>query len=146
MNIKIKTDPSLNNDEIVITANRPTNEVKAIASLIANYASNRIPVYRDKDILFVAIRDIEYFYTDGKKVCIDTEDGKFDVKYKIYELEDMLDNNIFVKIEQGVIANIKKITNIKLLINGTMQIRFASGNTQYASRRCVSEIKKRLGI
>ncbi len=146
MNIKIKTDNTLGTDEIIISANTATEELKAIAHLIANYTSNKIPAFREKDIILLNIMDIEYFYTDGKKVCVDIRSGKYDVKYKIYELENILPGDVFVKIEQGVIANIKKIKNIKLMLNGTMQINFLSGNTQYASRRCVSEIKRRLGV
>ena len=58
----------------------------------------------------------------------------------------MLSNFGFVKIEQGVVANTAKIKKVKPLFNGTMEILFFSGRKQYASRRSVAEIKRRLGI
>ena len=146
MNVKVELDGTLKTDEIIIKVNKMTSELSDVVKLLSGIDKNKIPVFRDKEIYFRNVYDIEYFYTENKKVCIDTESGKYEVKYKIYELEEKFCSMGFVKIEQGVIANIRKIKNIKMLFNGTMQITFLSGNIQYASRRSVSQIKKRLGI
>lgn len=146
MTVRFEADSSLGDDEIIIKAGRMTEEVAAAMRLIGGMENNKLLVFRDREMFFVNISDIEYFYTENKKVFADTADGKYEVRYKIYELEDMLCSRSFLKIEQGVIANTDKIKNIRILFNGTMQITFASGNIQYASRRCVSQIKKRLGI
>ena len=146
MHVKVETDSSLKNNEIIIKANKANGELAQIINLLNSIDENKIPAFRDKEIFFINVKDIEYFYTENKKVFIDFKTGKYEIKYKIYELEEKFCAERFVKIEQGVIANTDKIKNIKMLFNGTMQITFLSGNVQYASRRCVSQIKKRLGI
>lgn len=146
MTVRFEADSSLGDGEVIIKACKMTNEITAAMRLMNGMENNKLPVFRDKEIFFADISDIEYFYTENKKVFADTAGGKYEVRYKIYELEDMLCSGSFLKIEQGVIANTDKIKNIRILFNGTMQITFANGNIQYASRRCVSQIKKRLGI
>ena len=146
MTVRFETDSSLEDGEIIIKANKITEEVPDAVKIISGIEKNKIPAFKDKEIFFIGINEIEYFYTENKKVFAHTGTDKYEVRYKIYELEDMLCYASFVKIEQGVIANTDKIKNLKMMFNGTMQVTFISGSTQYASRRCVSQIRKRLGI
>ena len=99
MYVKVETDSSLKNGEIIIKANKANGELAQIVNLLNSIDENKIPAFRDKEIFFINVKDIEYFYTENKKVFIDFKTGKYEIKYKIYELEEKFCASRFVKIE-----------------------------------------------
>ena len=52
----------------------------------------------------------------------------------------------FLRISNSVIANIDKIKNFEITLNGTLCIKFTNGDVEYSSRRYVGKIKKYLGL
>lgn len=80
-----------------------------------------------------------------------TRDGphrfrNFTLKLKLYELEQMLGETSFVRISNSVIANLNCIKNISIAFNGTLEVKFKDGSTEFVSRRYVSKIKEYLGL
>ena len=74
-----------------------------------------------------------------------TENEKFKIKSRLYQLEEKLDNN-FVKINQSCIANIKKIDRFKATVGGSLTVVFENGYVDFVSRRKLKNVKERLGL
>ena len=146
MKIRFDIDKTINETEVIIRCKCKTSETEKIISFFNELENIKIQGFLNKEICFISPCDAEYFYTENKRVYTDLGNDKYEIRHKIYELEAMLSNFGFVKIEQGVVANTAKIKKVKPLFNGTMEILFFSGRKQYASRRSVAEIKRRLGI
>ena len=146
MKVELKTDPNIKEPFAVITTPEITKEIFEVKEFLEAKADKRITVYSEGENYLIEPDDIYYFFTEGKKIFCKTESEFFEVKYKIFEIEEKFCYFKFVKLSQGVVANISKIKNIKVLFNGTMEVRFVNGDMQYASRRSVSEIKRRLGV
>ena len=64
----------------------------------------------------------------------------------MYELEDRLDKNSFVRISNSEIINLKKVKGFDLSFTGTICVKMKNGRVTYVSRRYVSKIKQVLGI
>ncbi len=146
MKIRFDIDETINETEVIIRCKSKTSETERIISFFNEFENIKIQGFLNKEICFIDPHNIEYFYTENKRIYTELDEEKYEIKYKIYELEAMLSDIGFVKIEQGVVANIAKIKKVKPLFNGTMEILFFSGRKQYASRRSVAEIKRRLEI
>ena len=89
--------------------------------------------------------EIECFITVEDKVYAVTKDKKYQVKKRLYELNEMFDN-IFTYINQGCLANLKKVDHFEASIGGSLLVVFKSGYKDYVSRRQLKNIKERIGI
>ena len=90
--------------------------------------------------------DIFRIYTGNQKVYIQTLQGEYAIRYRLYELEEALDKKQFLRISNSEIVNVKKIRDIDLSITGRICIRFLNDTQTYVSRRYIPKIKKSLGI
>ena len=95
---------------------------------------------------FSLINDIYSIYAENKKVYARTKDKKYIVNHRLYELEEILDGNKFVRISNSAIINIYKIENLEASINGMITINFKNGEKEYISRRYLKKVKKILDI
>lgn len=146
MKIEVKIDETLKESKIVIFTNEITNEVQEI---INKLKSNQNKVYtgtREQKVYLLNPKDIFYFYAEGQKVLVKTEDQTLQVKLKLYEIEEQTNGTSFIRISNSVIANIDKIKNLEMSLNGTLCIKFTNGDIEYSSRRYVGKIKKYLGL
>ena len=73
------------------------------------------------------------------------QDEKFQVKLRLYEIEDIVDEN-FIKINQSCIANIRQIEKVQATFSGSLSVVFKNGYTDYISRRNLKAVKERLGV
>ena len=75
-----------------------------------------------------------------------TEKRQYRLRERLYELEEILDSDSFVRISNSEIVNVKKIIRLDTSITGTIRM-YMKGDTQtFVSRRYVSRIKKTLKL
>jgi DNA-binding LytR/AlgR family response regulator len=146
LKVEVKIDEALEENKIVIFTNKVTNEVEEIINKFKDSQNKVYTGTRDQKIYLLNPKDIFYFYAENQKVLMKTEDQTLQVKLKLYEIEEQINGTNFVRISNSVIANIDKIKNFEISLNGTLCIKFINGDTEYSSRRYVSKIKKYLGL
>ncbi len=78
---------------------------------------------------------------DGKTYAV-IEGKKYLLKMRLYELEAILPE-YFIKINKSSLANEKKIARFSVAFSGAIDVLFDSGFSEYVSRRCFAEIKRR---
>ncbi len=101
--------------------------------------------YKDKNIIKLSPSDVFCFTVEDNKVYAVCEKEKYQIKQRLYLLEEILDRD-FVKINQSCIANIRKISKFDTSITGTLMISFKNGYRDYVSRRQLKKVKERVGL
>ena len=101
--------------------------------------------YKDKNIVKLSPSDVFCFTVEDNKVYAICEKEKYQIKQRLYLLEEILDRD-FVKINQSCIANIRKISKFDTSITGTLMISFKNGYRDYVSRRQMKKVKERIGL
>lgn len=89
-------------------------------------------------------KDIHFFHTENDSVLAVNSDGSYKLKEKLYELEDILPSNKFIRLSKSVIANLHELSRFEASFNGTLCVYFKSGVKEYVSRTYVSAIKDAL--
>lgn len=149
MQIDIEIDPTVKDTKVLITAKEKNQFINDLVDVLSNYSKKKITsltAYINDKVFFIDVAEILRIYTANQKVYIQTSEAEYLIKYRLYELEDLLDSKRFLRISNSEIVNIKKISNIDLNIIGKICIHL-SGNIQtYVSRRYIPKIKKSLGI
>ncbi|SES36913.1 LytTR family DNA-binding domain-containing protein [Psychrobacillus sp. OK032] len=88
--------------------------------------------------------DIHYFHTEKEAVVAVTSTGSYKLKEKLYELEEILPSNKFIRLSKSVIANLHELSRFEASFNGTLCVYFKSGMKEYVSRTYVTSIKEAL--
>ena len=143
MKFRLVIDKSID-EEVVVYAHSESELTSEIKRLVENTPSH-IMGFKNEEILPLVIGDINCFSVSDSKVYALTDNDRFFVKERIYELEAMLGEG-FVKINQSCIANTKKILRFSASIGGALQVTFKNGYRDYVSRRQLKTVKKRMGL
>lgn len=149
MKVGINIDHSVEEVEVLITAQEQSRTVNALYEHIVEFdkkSFETLTAYRDDIAKIVNMTDVFRIYTGNQKVYIQTHQGEYAIRYRLYELEAALDKKQFLRISNSEIVNIKKIRDIDLSIIGRICIRFEDNTQTYVSRRYIPKIKKSLGI
>ena len=149
MKVGINIDGSIEETEVLITAKEHSRTVDALYEHIVDYdrkTLENLTGYKDDTARIINVMDVFRICTGNQKVYVQTHQGEYTIRYRLYELEGILDKKQFLRISNSEIANIKKIRDIDLSITGRICIRFADNSQTYVSRRYIPKIKKSLGI
>ena len=90
--------------------------------------------------------DIYRVFAISGKVFAETNHGEYALRLRLYEVEQRLDSQFFVRISNSDIVNLKQVKNFDLSFTGTICITLSNGTITYVSRRSVVKIKQLLGI
>ncbi|MHC1748581.1 MAG: LytTR family DNA-binding domain-containing protein [Cellulosilyticaceae bacterium] len=146
MKIEIQIDSAIQEDKLVIYTKQITDEIQKLIKKLENECIEVITGVYEEKIYILKPDDINYFYAEEQKILAKTTDKVIQVKLKLYEIENILEEKGFLRISNSVIANINKIDNIEMSFNGVMCIRFKNGDKEYSSRRYVKKIKESLAL
>ena len=141
MKLKVIIDKE-KEEEVVVTAHQRTALIDEIEALISKH-TDRIPGYTEDDIKMLSASEIECVTVlDGKTYAIDSKNRRYRLKYRLYELEAVLPSS-FIRINKSTLANEARLDRFAVTIAGSVDAVFKCGYTEYVSRRCFAQIKRR---
>ena len=129
-------------EEVVITAHNRTPLIDEIEALISKH-TDRIPGYTEDDIQMLSVSEIECITVlDGKTYAIDVKNRRYRLKQRLYELEAVLPPS-FIRINKSTLANEARLDKFRVTVAGSVDAVFKCGYTEYVSRWCFAQIKRR---
>ncbi|HKM35791.1 MAG TPA: LytTR family DNA-binding domain-containing protein [Lachnospiraceae bacterium] len=145
MKIRIWTDERYKEPEIVICTEKQTEYITRIRDTIQHALNTTLTGYCRDMAQILICDDIIRIYAEKDKVLAECQTGIYTMKEKLYELEDKLDKNTFIRISRSEIVNIRRVDKLDTSLTGTIKIYLEGGIITYVSRRNVSKIKDILG-
>ena len=91
------------------------------------------------------INEIYEIYTEGNKTYAATEKEIFQIKFRLYQIEEK-EIETFIKINQSCLINKQYIASFKSSIAGSILVKLKNGKSEYISRRQVKNVMERMGI
>ena len=131
-------------ERVLIYAHDRTRLVEDIESLVLSSEIDLTGSY-DSEIIKIDINDVVCFISDNNKVYALIGDKKYQIKYRLYQIEE-LNLNMFIKINQSCLANKTKIKRFENTIGGALKVVFKNGYIDFISRRELKNVKKRMGL
>ena len=92
----------------------------------------------------IALPDILYIEAVDDKTFIYLRNSCYESRRRLYEFENILPSDNYVRISKSVIVNLMKITSIKPALNGRFMCQLINDEKIIISRKYVPEIKERL--
>ena len=132
-------------EELITARVKKGNDLTAkIETLVKEYAGeSKIVGFTEDETIILELQEIECVTVIDNKIWAITENGKFLIKSRLYEVEKILPFS-FIKINKSSVANINKIKKFISTYSGSVNVEFKSGYTDYVSRRCLTQVKRRL--
>lgn len=146
MKIRIEVDNEIAEEEVLIRCRQLNSEVMKIQKLLEQAAvkSNQFVFLKGETEYYLPNEDILFFETDGGMVYAHTADDVFQVKYKLYELEELLPR-AFLRISKSAIVNTDKIYSIQRNLTASSLIAFQHTHKEiYVSRSYYKVLKNKL--
>lgn len=146
MQIEIRINKACPQPKIIIEIAQMTEEISNIVKRISDDAPLVILGF-DGDIAKVLdTKEIIRIAAFSGKVLALTPEAEYTLKIRLYEAEERLKNNKFVRISNSEIINLEKVQSFDLSFTGTICVKLSNGVITYVSRRYVAKIKQLLGI
>ena len=144
MKIRIELDDGLDEIEVVIRAGQLSAELEQIQQALSQVNRPQLVFYKGNREYFLDLTDILFFETDGSRVFGHSRDNAYEVKFKLYELEDCLPP-YFCRISKSSIVNTRSIYSLEKSFSGTSIIHFYDTVKQiHVSRHYYQLLKEKL--
>lgn len=144
MKVEIKSVNSYEDEQAVINAVKITEDIQSAIDILGNNC-RVIPVICDDENVMCQTNQIYYIESVDKRTYVYTKERCYETRYRLYELEKLL-NSFFFRSAKAMIINIRKIKSVKSEINGRMTAELLNGEKVIIARSYVKDLKERLGI
>ena len=145
MRIIIETPQPNDEDVVIVRCSAP--DPRLISMLLAFQTANtELTGYLDDKIVRLNYQDVYYFEANENRVFAYCHSKVYEVKYKLYELEELYAPLDFVRCSKSLIVNMEKIESLAPLFSGKLEAHLKNGEKIVISRQYVPSLKAKLGI
>lgn len=146
MKVHIEVDDSMPKDEVLIRCGRADESIQNICQLILEHGVTEpnITFYKGNREFYFPLNNVLFFETEGEHIYAHTEDDTYLIKYRLYELEEILPRS-FVRVAKSTIVNASKVYSVTRNITSASLLQFSGSHKQiYASRYYYKDLQQRL--
>lgn len=146
LKVKIHLNREMNGDPYAqIVTNKITPAIDMLADSIRKISfTPTLIAYKFGWKPAIPVSEIIRIYTENKIVVCITADSKYKLRSRIYQLENILPKNIFIRISSSEIVNLNQVKQFDLTAAGMFKVMFKNGNSTFASRRYIKKIQEAL--
>ncbi len=144
MKVTLKKVKDIADESAVISASEVTESISAAIALL-ECGESVLSGYKEGEFYPCPISRIYYIEATDDKVFAYTKDDCLELKSRLYELEEKLDQRFF-RCSKSMICNVRKIKSIRAEENSRMLATLLNEEKIVINRNYVKELKKRLGL
>lgn len=143
MELKVTRIPKKEKEMLEIRCHEVSVEVREIVSFVKS-RQGVISGKKDGNIYEIPISDILYIEVVDNHSFVYTEADYYEISMRIYEIEEMLGDSFFVRVQKGMVLNIMMISSIKPGLSGRYVALLKNKEEVIISRNYVPNFKKTL--
>ena len=140
---KITKTPTNQPEIVEIHCHKVSDEVKEIIAYVKS-RQGQLTGSMDDMQFEIPVGDIFYIESVDNKTFAYTQSEVYELRQKLYEVEDLLREKHFLRTSKSTLLNLMKISAIKPALNGRFTAVLFSGEETVISRKYVPELKKAL--
>lgn len=146
MKVRFQLEENCGEPEVILRAREETEELRSLKAAIRDAAEDALLGFRDGQARRLFCRDVVRVYAERDRVLAECGGETYSLREKLYELEEKLARDRFVRISRFELVNLRKIEKLDLSVTGTIRLHLRGGAETYVSRRNVARIKSILGL
>lgn len=145
MKITVKEKTELKEIKVEIECPSINNEVENLITYL-NKFEKKVKGYLGEKTFLIDIKDILYIETVDKKTFLYVVDNFYESKNKLYEIEEELQGNGFMRISKKLIVNLNRVSKISPDFSRRLILTLDNEEKIVVSRGFVSAFKKELEL
>ena len=145
MKITIQTDASVQETTLNITCREITPELERLVEAF-RLSDKKLSVKENGEVHLIDLKSVLYAETVDGNTFLYTENGVFETSLRLYELEAMLAEHNFFRINKSTLLNLNKIESLKSDIDRRIRVRLKNGYQLRISRAYAEEFKTKIGV
>lgn len=106
----------------------------------------QLAVKRNDETYLLDIDRILYIESVERNTFVYTEDALYESDLKLYEIEQELLKQNFIRISKQSIINLRKIKSLKADVNRKIRVTLINDEQVLVSRMYANELRKRIGV
>ena len=103
-------------------------------------------MWQNGELYLIDPEEVFYFESVDQKVFAYCEREVYEIKKKLYELEEELPEETFIRAAKSSILNLDKIKSLSPAFGGRFEALLKNGEKTVISRQYVGVLKKKLGL
>lgn len=145
MRIRIELVEALEETEVVIRCVDIDEEIRQLQQAISSRGkAPPLVFYREDKEFYFPLKDVLFFESSDEQVHAHTAKEAFRVKYRLYELEELLPND-FLRVAKSTIVNVRQIFSIAKGLTSPSCVRFRNSHKEiYVSRHYYPLLKQHM--
>lgn len=146
MKIKVEVVDTIEEDEVIIRCGSMNENIQKIHQYLLEQSksSQKITFFKENQEYYFPLHEVLFFETEGTYIYAHTRDDTYRIKYRLYELEQMLSKH-FIRVSKSAIVNLAHIYSINRNLTSSSLIQFRNSHKQiYASRYYYKNLRDRL--
>lgn len=147
ININLEIDDKYEVPQVIIKTDKKSELIDDLIRAIErveNKEGSKIAAYDGDTVVLVDPESIIRLYTENRRIVVNCESGVYGSRLTLKEYEEILDNDIFIRISRFEIVNLKKVFSFDLSMAGTIKVIFGDGTETWVARRYVKTIQEKL--
>lgn len=131
MKIRIELIQPDEQEEIIVRCKRMDENVQKLHDYLSAQSTSvrQMVFYKDNEEFYFSLEEILFFETDSDSVYGHTESDSYRIKYRLYELEEMLPRH-FLRVSKSTILNVKHIYSIQKNITASSRVQFRNSHKE----------------
>jgi DNA-binding LytR/AlgR family response regulator len=136
MRIRIDIDENAGEPEVIIKCRAVDEEVARVQTAVVRAASegSRLHAAKAGEEYYIALEDVLFFESEGGRTWAHTADDAFEVKMRLYELENVLPHS-FIRVSKSAIAGVTHIYSIARNLTGPSIVSFRASHKKLSASR-----------
>ena len=143
MELNVKRVPNEEPEVLEIRCHKVTDDIEEIISFVKS-RKGQLSTMQEGQRVEIPLVDIFYAESVDNRLFVYTAKDNYEVRLKLYELEDMLRGKTFIRVQKGMLLNLMKIKSIKPALSGRYTALLKNGEKIVISRKYVLNLKSAL--
>jgi len=141
MRVSVKKIPDKADELVVIRCVEITKDIEDIRAYALTKGTGLTGVCNERVCQF-RLEDVFYFEAVDERVFAYTNDKVYELKIRLYELENAYADKYFVRCSKSFVINLMKLEGISPALNGRFTAHMKSGENIMISRQYVPALKQ----
>ena len=141
MKLETRKIPESEPETVEIRYHWITDEIQEIISFVKS-RQGQLSAVRDGKRFEVPVVDLFYAESVDDRLFLYTASDSYEIRMKLYELEDLLKHKSFFRVSKSMIVNLMKITSVRPALNGRFSAILKNGEEIIISRKYVPALKE----
>ena len=108
MELNVKRVPNEEPEVLEIRCHKVTDDIEEIISFVKS-RQGQLSTMQEGQRVEIPLVDIFYAESVDNRLFVYTAKDNYEVRLKLYELEDMLRGKTFIRVQKGMLLNLMKI-------------------------------------